>query len=84
VTRIIGRKLEVRVPSDVEVTRSVNDGRPIVLSRPKSHAAQSYRKLADLFMERVAPAPLQPAEEKRDARPQRLQLRSRRPSRGLA
>ena len=32
VERIVGRKPEVRVPSDVEITRSVNDGRPIVLS----------------------------------------------------
>src|SRR5215217_4002540 len=53
VERIVGRKPEVRVPSDVEITRSVNDGRPIVLSRPKSEAAQSFRQLADVFMARV-------------------------------
>jgi pilus assembly protein CpaE len=56
VERIVGRKPEVRVPSDVEVTRSVNDGRPIVLSRPKSEAAHSYRRLADVFMARVGQA----------------------------
>jgi pilus assembly protein CpaE len=53
VERIVGRKPEVRVPSDVEVTRSVNDGKPIVLGRPKSEAAQSFRRLADVFMARV-------------------------------
>jgi pilus assembly protein CpaE len=53
VERIVGRKPEVRVPSDVEITRSVNDGNPIVLSRPKSEAAQSFRRLADVFMARV-------------------------------
>jgi pilus assembly protein CpaE len=60
VERIVGRKPEVRVPSDVEVTRSVNDGKPIVLARPKSEAAQSFRRLADVFMARVehsAPTP---------------------------
>jgi pilus assembly protein CpaE len=53
VERIVGRKPEVRVPSDVEVTRSVNDGRPIVLSRPKSEAAQSFNRLANVFMART-------------------------------
>ena len=52
VQRIVGRKPQIRVPSDVEVTRSVNDGRPIVLSRPKSEAAQSFRKLAETYMAR--------------------------------
>jgi len=57
VERIVGRKPEVRIPSDVEVTRSVNDGRPIVLSRPKAEAAQSFRRLADVFLARVGVAP---------------------------
>ena len=34
VQRIVSREPEIRVPSDIEVTRSVNEGRPIVLSRP--------------------------------------------------
>jgi pilus assembly protein CpaE len=53
VERIVGRKPEVRVPSDIEITRSVNDGRPIVLSRPKAEAAQSFQRLADVFMGRI-------------------------------
>jgi pilus assembly protein CpaE len=63
VERIVGRKPEIRVPSDVEVTRSVNDGRPIVLSRPKAEASSSFRRLADVFLARVGhgtPAALGP------------------------
>jgi len=62
VQRIVGRKPEVRVPSDVEVTRSVNDGRPIVISRPKAEAAHSFRRLGDVFLSRVGPQPAKPAE----------------------
>jgi pilus assembly protein CpaE len=57
VERIVGRKPEIRVPSDVEVTRSVNDGRPIVLSRPKAEASTSFRRLADVFLARVGHGP---------------------------
>jgi pilus assembly protein CpaE len=57
VERIVGRKPEIRVPSDVEVTRSVNDGRPIVLSRPKAEASISFRRLADIFLARVGHGP---------------------------
>jgi pilus assembly protein CpaE len=68
VERIVGRKPEVRVPSDVEVTRSVNNGRPIVMSRPKAEASASFRRLANVFLARVGhatPAAVQPdgAEE---------------------
>jgi pilus assembly protein CpaE len=63
VERIVGRKPEIRIPSDVEVTRSVNDGKPIVLSRPKSEAAQSYRRLAEAFLARAAGEAPADAEE---------------------
>src|SRR4051812_20059854 len=53
VERIVGRQPEIRVPSDVEVTRSVNNGRPIVLSRPKAEASESFRQLANVFLSRV-------------------------------
>jgi pilus assembly protein CpaE len=62
VQRIVSRKPDVRVPSDVEVTRSVNDGRPIVISRPKAEASQSFRRLGDVFLSRVGPQPAMPAE----------------------
>lgn len=82
VDRIVGRKPEVRVPSDVQITRSVNEGRPIVLGRPKSEAAQSFQRLAEVFAARVGvgPAP-EPATadkaEKSESKP-RLHLLSRR------
>jgi pilus assembly protein CpaE len=80
VMRIVGRKPEIRVPSDVEVTRSVNDGKPIVLSRPRSDAAQSFRRLAEVFMARVAFTgdTALPEEEEHEARPSRLHLLARR------
>jgi pilus assembly protein CpaE len=79
VERIVGRKPEVRVPSDVEITRSVNDGRPIVLGRPKSESAQSFRKLADVFMGLAGRTPDVPApEEKSESKPARLNLLARR------
>jgi pilus assembly protein CpaE len=82
VVRIVGRKPEIRVPSDVQVTRSVNDGKPIVLSRPRSEAAHSFRRLAEVFMGRVdhgaAPPPIaqEPAEPK--PKPGRLHVLARR------
>jgi pilus assembly protein CpaE len=81
VERIVGRKPEVRVPSDVEITRSVNDGNPIVLSRPKSEAAQSFRRLADVFMARVergTAAPDHVADAEPTAKRGRLSLIPRR------
>ena len=81
VERIIGRKPEVRVPSDVEVTRSVNDGRPIVLSRPKAEASTSFRRLADVFIARdghgIAPA-VEPAAAETDGKRGRLRQLARR------
>ncbi len=83
VERIVGRKPEVRVPSDVEVTRSVNDGRPIVLSKPKAEAAQSFRRLAEVFMARtqggrVVPAGEPVPEQRSESKLGRLQLLARR------
>ena len=70
------------MPSDVEITRSVNDGRPIVLSRPKSEAAQSFRRLAEAFIARAAGGAVEAdagaaAEKRRRSRP-RLHLLARR------
>jgi len=81
VERIVGRKPEVRVPSDIEITRSVNDGRPIVLAKPKAEAAQSFQLLADTFMGRVArggAAVEEPVAERPDAKRGRLHLLARR------
>jgi pilus assembly protein CpaE len=62
VMRIVGRRPEIRIPSDVEITRSVNEGRPIVMSKPKSEAAQAFRRLAEVFIARLD----QPAVEQPD------------------
>jgi pilus assembly protein CpaE len=79
VERIVGRKPEVRVPSDVQITRSVNDGRPIVLGMPKSEAAQSFRRLADVFAARVGIGAAEPAATAQpEAKPSRRHLLSRR------
>jgi pilus assembly protein CpaE len=45
---ILGRAPDVLVPSNREVTRSVNEGMPIVAQR-RSEAAKSFRALADLY-----------------------------------
>jgi pilus assembly protein CpaE len=79
VMRIVGRKPEVRVPSDVEITRSVNEGRPIVLSRPKSEAAQSFRRLAEMMIARAEGAGDDAGlEEEREGKPSRRHLLARR------
>jgi pilus assembly protein CpaE len=77
VMRIVGRRPEIRVPSDVEIARSVNAGKPIVLSRPKSEAAQSFRQLAEAFMARVERAPA-PEEAEEALKPGRRHLLARR------
>src|SRR5262249_43046175 len=79
VMRIVGRKPDIHVPSDVEITRSVNDGKPIVLSRPKSEAAESFRQLAEVFLGRAngaGPAPV--ADQPPEAKPPRRSLLARR------
>jgi pilus assembly protein CpaE len=79
VMRIVGRKPEVRVPSDVAVTRSVNDGTPIVLSRAKSEAAHSFQRLAEVFIARGEPSVVETvAEEKRETKVMRLNPLARR------
>jgi len=78
VMRIVGRRPEIRVPSDVEITRSVNEGKPIVLGRPKSEAAQSFQRLADTFMARVEHVESQPDAEEPAAKPARRLLLARR------
>ncbi len=78
VMRIVGRRPEIRVPSDVEITRSVNEGRPIVLTRPKSEAGQSFQRLAEAFMARIGPVEHEAPEAERVAKPARRLLLARR------
>ena len=37
------------VPSHRDIARSVNEGKPIVLSRPRSDVARAFRSLADIY-----------------------------------
>jgi pilus assembly protein CpaE len=49
VTEIVGRTPDVLVPSARDVTRSVNEGIPIVQAQPRSEAARAFRSLAALY-----------------------------------
>jgi pilus assembly protein CpaE len=50
VAAVLGRRPDVLVPSNREVVRSINEGSPVVLSRPRSDAARAYRTLASLYI----------------------------------
>jgi pilus assembly protein CpaE len=52
VVAIVGRAPDVTVPSDRDVPRSVNEGKPIVLAKQKSDAAKAFRALAQLYEQR--------------------------------
>ena len=49
VVTVLGSEPNVFIPSDREIPRSVNEGIPIILSRPQSYAATSFHELAALF-----------------------------------
>ena len=57
VEQILGRAPDVSIPSDRAVTRSVNEGRPIVASSPRSGAARALTQLARLLLAREAGQP---------------------------
>jgi pilus assembly protein CpaE len=57
VVAVLGREPDVMVPSDREIPRAVNEGEPIVLTRPESDAAAAFRQLASLFTGAPAGAP---------------------------
>jgi pilus assembly protein CpaE len=50
VVTVLGSEPNVFIPSDREIPRSVNEGIPIILSRPQSYAASSFHDLAGLFV----------------------------------
>jgi pilus assembly protein CpaE len=50
VLAILGRDVDILVPSHRDITRSVNQGQPIALQRG-TEAAKSFRALADLYVE---------------------------------
>jgi len=51
VVAIMGREPDILVPSDRDIPRAVNEGKPILLSKPQSEAAQAFRKLAAQFVQ---------------------------------
>jgi pilus assembly protein CpaE len=50
VAAIVGRAPDILVPSQREVVRSINEGVPMVLSRPRSDVARAYRALAAFYL----------------------------------
>jgi pilus assembly protein CpaE len=48
-TAIVGRPLDVLVPSHRDIARSVNAGKPIVSSDSRSEAAKAFRALAAIY-----------------------------------
>lgn len=50
VLSILGRPPDVLVPSHRDVTRSVNEGTPIVLSHKRAEAAKAFRALANIYV----------------------------------
>jgi pilus assembly protein CpaE len=50
VVGILGRSPDVLIPSDRAITRSINQGEPIVLAQKRSEAARSFAALAELFV----------------------------------
>ena len=56
VLAIIGREPDVLVPSDREVPRSVNDGKPIASAKPNSRPAAAFRALAEIYLRAAEPS----------------------------
>jgi pilus assembly protein CpaE len=55
VAAIVGRRPDVLVPSHRDVVRSINEGAPIVRSRPRSDVARAFRSLAAGYLGTPAP-----------------------------
>jgi pilus assembly protein CpaE len=51
VTAILGRAPDVLVPSERQISRSISDGVPIVLSKKGSPASRAFVQLAQLYMQ---------------------------------
>jgi pilus assembly protein CpaE len=54
VTAVLGRAPDILVPSHRDVVRSVNEGTPVVLSRPRSEAARAFKALAEMHLGKPA------------------------------
>jgi pilus assembly protein CpaE len=49
VVAIVGRTPDVFIPSDRDIPRSVNEGKPIALAGKRSDAARAFAQLASLY-----------------------------------
>lgn len=52
VLAVVGKRPDVRIPSDVEIPRAVNEGRPLTLTKPNSAAGKAFGALAEEFLRR--------------------------------
>jgi pilus assembly protein CpaE len=50
VVAIMGREPDVFVPSDRDIPRAVNEGKPILMAKPQAEASVAYRQLAASFL----------------------------------
>jgi pilus assembly protein CpaE len=50
VERLLGRRPDVLVPSDIAIPRAITHGRPIVDAEPRSGAAKAFTILADRYV----------------------------------
>jgi len=66
VVSVLGREPDTFVPSDREIPRAVNEGLPIVSSRPQSEVAAAFRGLAGHFTD--APILTTPVEARDEPR----------------
>lgn len=69
VLAILGRDVDVLVPSNRDIARSVNQGTPIV-QEVATDAAKAFRSLAELYLDNRE----QPADEAEEAQPARKSL----------
>jgi pilus assembly protein CpaE len=56
VERLLGRRPDVLVPSDVAIPRAITHGQPIVVAQPRSGAARAFGALADRYIAARMPA----------------------------
>jgi pilus assembly protein CpaE len=73
VTKLLGRAPDVRVPSHRDITRSVNEAHPIVLSGGNTEARKAFRGLASSYLK---DAPIEAAAPRQ--KPKRRSIFARR------
>jgi pilus assembly protein CpaE len=77
VVSVLGSQPDIFIPSDREIPRAVNEGVPIVLSRPQSFAASAFHDLAALFTGAEVGADVPRPEPKRSTSLSFLRLKRR-------